>query len=437
MLIPNLDWESKSDRKEFDDILQKYSFDSFHSAKYAIEAQSFYEDLSLRGDAAIVEYLRKYSHSEYTEDTICVDPNKILEAKHKLNDKVIKAFSRAIENITKYQKHIMPTEITPVDIHGGKLGLRHNPVDSVGLAVPGGSGSYPSSVIMLAVPAQVAGVNSLCVATPPRMLTSRKSPLEVDSTVLGICGLLGIDRVYRIGGLALMALSLGTDKIEKVHMIAGPSNIYGQQAKRQIFGFSGIDGLYGPSEIVIFADDTANHDWIASDLIAQAEHNPGKAILFSTYEHVIQSVYESIKKMIPERKRYAEIKQVLKESCALVQIPKMEVGVDLINRIAPEHLTLALKDYNNVLKEIRHAGAIFLGDRSPVASGDYWAGPSHCLPTGGTAKFTSGCSVYTFLKRTSIEYYPSGLSAQAIEDIQLMANVEGFEGHANSIKLRK
>ena len=394
----------------------------------------FIEDLTARGDGAIVDYLRQHTRSDYSEEAIRVTSEALAVAGAALEPQVAAAAQRAADNVRAYQIHVMPADPPPLRRHGAELGLRHTPVASAGLSVPGGAGAYPSTVIMLAVPAQVAGVAHLAVATPPR---ATGPEVEIDRTVLGVCHLLGIDTVYRIGGFALAALALGTERVERVETIAGPSNVYGQEAKRRLFGTVGIDGLYGPSEIVVLADASAHPTWIAADLLAQAEHDPGTAILVAVERAVIDRVAAELVRLLAGRTRRAALERALAENCALVQVADLPAAYALIDRIAPEHLTLAVADPHAALAAVRHAGAVFLGDRSPVASGDYWAGPSHCLPTGRTARFSSGCSVYTFLKRTSIEAYPNGLPQQAFDDIELLAGMEGFEAHAHSVRLRR
>jgi histidinol dehydrogenase len=432
--IPVLDWTVAGDRGRLEEILARYAATSWGQGEVAEQLDRFVDDLRARGDGAIVDYLRRHTRPDYTEAAIRVAPEELAAAGAALDPRVAAALQRAADNVHAYQAHIMPADPPPLRRHGAELGLRHTPVASAGLSVPGGAGAYPSTVIMLAVPAQVAGVGRLAVATPPR---ATGSEVEIDATVLGLCHLLGIDTVYRIGGFALAALALGTERVAPVEMIAGPSNIYGQQAKRKLFGTVGVDGLYGPSEIVVLADDSAQPAWVAADLLAQAEHDPGTAILVAVERAVIERVVAELDRLLAGRARRAVLERALAENCALVQVPDLPAAHALIDRIAPEHLTLAVADPRAALDEVRHAGAVFLGDRSPVASGDYWAGPSHCLPTGRTARFSSGCSVYTFLKRTSIEAYPNGLPPQAFDDIELLAGIEGFEAHAHSVHLRR
>ena len=429
-----LDWTRPADRARLQAIADRYAARSWVGGELAADMGRFMDDLRARGDAAVVDYLCRHTRGDYSEDAIRVAPETIAAAGAALDPAAAAAFRRAADNVRAYQVHVKPVDPVPLRRHGAELGLRHTPVASAGLSVPGGAGAYPSTLVMLAVPAQVAGVPRLAVATPPR---STGETVEIDPTVLGVCHLLGIDTVYRIGGFALAALAVGTERIAPVEMLAGPSNVYGQEAKRQLFGVVGIDGLYGPSEIVVLADDAAHPAWVAADLLAQAEHDPGTAILVAVERSVVEAVAAALQELLAGRARREALERALQTNCALVQVPDRATACELIDRLAPEHLTLAVRDPQAVLDQVQHAGAVFVGDLSPVASGDYWAGPSHCLPTGGTARFTSGCSVYTFLKRTSIEAYPYGLTRQAFDDIELLAGLEGFEAHRHSVHLRR
>jgi len=429
-----LDWTKAADRDRLQLVIDRYAARSWAGGEPAAAMARFLDDLRQRGDGAVVDYLRRHTRADYSAQAIRVEPDTIAAAGAALDPAVAAALRRAADNVRAYQTHVMPVDPPPLHRHGAELGLRHTPVPSAGLSVPGGAGAYPSTLLMLAVPAQVAGVPRLAVATPPR---AAGAEVEIDATVLGLCHLLGIDTVYRIGGFALAALAVGTERIAPVEMLAGPSNIYGQEAKRQLFGLVGVDGLYGPSEIVVLADDSARPAWVAADLLAQAEHDPGTAILVAVERGVVETVAAALQELLAGRARRGALERALRASCALVQVPDRAAACELIDRIAPEHLTLAVRDPQAALAQVRHAGAVFLGDRSPVASGDYWAGPSHCLPTGATARFSSGCSVYTFLKRTSVEAYPHGLPRQAFDDIELLAQLEGFEAHRHSVRLRR
>lgn len=429
-----LDWTRPADRERLQRVIDRYAARSWAGGEPADAMARFLEELRRRGDGAVVDYLRRHTRADYSAAAIRVAPATIAAAGAALDPAVAAALRRAAVNVRAYQRHVMPVDPPPLRLRGAELGLRHTPVPSAGLSVPGGAGAYPSTLLMLAVPAQVAGVPRLAVATPPR---PAGADVEIDPTVLGTCHLLGIDTVYRIGGFALAALAVGTEQIAPVEVIAGPSNVYGQEAKRQLYGLVGIDGLYGPSEIVVLADDSARPEWVAADLLAQAEHDPGTAILVAVERGVVEAVAAALQELLTGRARRAALERALRTSCALVRAPDRATACELIDRIAPEHLTLAVRDPQAALAEVTHAGAVFLGDRTPVASGDYWAGPSHCLPTGGTARFSSGCSAYTFLKRTSVETYPHGLPRQAFDDIELLAGLEGFEAHRHSVRLRR
>ena len=257
--------------------------------------------------------------------------------------------------------------------------------------------------------------------------------------MLATAKMLGIERVYRIGGAqGIAAMAYGTDRVEKVDLIAGPGNVYVQLAKSRLGGVCGTDGgFYGPSEIVTIADDTANPAWIAADLIAQAEHDPGKCFLVSWKPELIEAVLVQIAEQMKDRTRAEAITKALKSDSCAVLAPDRDAAVDVANQIACEHVSLAVKDPEAMLDDIRFGGEVFLGHQTPVAAGDYHAGPSHCLPTGTTARYSSGVSVYTFLKRTGTVAYPKkGMKKQTIADIARMAEAEGLDGHAASATVR-
>ena len=335
----------------------------------------------------------------------------------------------------------MPANPPTLEHDGAELGMRFTPMRRVGLAVPGGRAAYPSTVIMTAVPAQVAGVDELAVVCPPptaRADADPSHPTDVSPLVRATCHRLGIDEVYRIGGAqAIAALAFGTESVAPVDFIAGPGNAFVQQAKRQVFGTVGVDGFYGPSEVVILADDSADPAMIAADLLAQAEHDPGCCFLISPDPAVIDRINQQVQAQLPRRQRRHVIEQALAEWSAAVIAADMAEALALVDELAAEHVTLAVDQPQTALEQLRHGGAWFLGHRTPVASGDYYAGPSHCLPTGTTARFTSGISVYTFLKRSSVEHYPGGPPGQAIDHIAALAEAEGLEAHAASVRARR
>jgi histidinol dehydrogenase len=331
----------------------------------------------------------------------------------------------------------MPEAPQPI-VHGGaEMGLRFTPVDSAGLAVPGGKAAYPSSVIMLAIPAIVAGVKRLCVVTPPPTHSGSGPAEDVQPLVLAACKLAGVRNVYRIGGAqAMAALAFGTESVQPVDMIVGPGNTYVQLAKAQLSGITGTDGFYGPSEILTIADETADVRRVAADLLAQAEHDPGRCFLVSWRADVLTKVTEEIGRQLAVRKRADALRKALLEDSCAVLVRDVEEAAEVANRIACEHVSLAVSDPDALLPLVRHAGEILLGDATPMAAGDYWAGPSHCLPTGTTARFTSGLSPYTFLKRVGTIRYRNGFPKAAREAVARLAEAEGLDGHAESARVR-
>jgi histidinol dehydrogenase len=354
---------------------------------------------------------------------------------------LLDAIRTAIEQVREYQQHVMPKPTDPVTIGGAELGLRFSPVDSVGLCVPGGTAVLFSTLIMLAVPAIVAGVDpkriSIAHPLPNRRAGETEIASDISPIVLAAAHMLGIDKVYRVGGAeGVAAFACGTDTIKPVDFIAGPGNVYSQLAKAQVNGTVGIDGFYGPSEIVTIADDSADPVRIAADLIAQAEHDPGKCFLLVWSRDVLDKIVAEVNNQIGDRNRREAIVRALEnESCAVL-VKDINEAAEVANRFAAEHVNLAVADTDALLEKVRHAGEVFLGDTTPVAAGDYYAGPSHCLPTGTTARFTSGISVYTFLKRTGTVAYRNGMPAKAIDHIARMAEAEGLDGHAHSARVR-
>ena len=428
-----LDLRSATDRAALDELLAARPSAAARSGEVAEMVAELLDAIVAEGDDAVVRYMRQFSHPAYTADDLVVPQAALAAAVDGIEPALRAALERAVDNVRAYQQHIRPQVPPPLSLAGAEVGLRFTPVASAGLLVPGGSGAYPSTLIMLAVPAQEAGVDTLAVATPPRPGGDRP---EVDATVLAVCRMLGIEMVYRIGGAAVGAMALGTGHIRPVEMLAGPGNVYSQQAKRQLYGQVGVDGLYGPSEVMLWVDETANPEWVAADVLAQAEHDPGSALVVASDDAVLEAVASAIVAQSAGRQRRDAIAGALAQWCALLRVADAEQARATIDRVAPEHLTIACRGGEQEVARIRHAGAIFVGDQTPVASGDYLAGPSHCLPTGGTARFESGCSVYTFCKRTSLERYPAGLPAQAIDDIVTISSAEGFEAHAHSARVR-
>jgi histidinol dehydrogenase len=433
-----LQFDSPADRRDLAVLVDRLRAQVTAGGEVAQAVAAIVEDVRLNGDDALVKHMRRWTHPDFTADMIRVTEAEMAAAEKTLDSPVRTALRRAIDHVREYQQHVKPADPPTVVIDGAELGMRFTPIPRVGLHVPGGKAAYPSSVIMLAVPAQVAGVKRLALVSPPPTVSAGSAPGDISPLVLGVCHMLQLPRVYRIGGAqAIAALTYGTASVDPVDFIAGPGNAYTQQAKRQLFGHIGIDGLFGPSEVVILADESANPAWVAADLIAQAEHDPGCCFLISTSRTVIDTIIAEIGKQLPQRRRRAAIEPALRDWSAAVVVPSLDAAYELIDTLAAEHVTLAVKDPHAILKHVSSGGAWFLGDGTPVASGDYYAGPSHCLPTGTTARFTSGLSVYTFLKRSSLERYPARPSDQAIADIAALAEAEGLDGHAESVRIRK
>jgi len=387
-------------------------------------------DVARSGDDAIVASARKFDDPDFTADQIRVKPEEMAAAHERIPAEQRSALQRSIAQVREYQKHIVPHDPEPLQRPGVELGLRYTPLDSAGCYFPGGKAAYPSSLIMLAVPAQVAGVKRVVVCTPP-------SKYGKSDLVLAACHELELTDVYRAGGAAaIAAMAFGTRTIPTVDKIVGPGNRYVQLAKRSLAGVVGIDGFLGPSEIVVLADDSANPAFIAADLIAQAEHDPGSCFLLTDSEKLAAAVTAEIEKQVAALSRIPALQKSLVNDSAILVSDSWDELLDWGNAFACEHVNIQTKDDNAILAKLRHGGAIFVGPYSPVAAGDYIAGPSHCLPTNTTARFSSGISAIEFMKRASIERYDrEGLEADA-QGIITLAHAEGLDGHAASVAVR-
>ncbi len=397
------------------------------------------DDVREHGDEAVVKYMRQWTDPAFTAARIRVEPSEMKAALDAIDPAMRQVLEKSIDHVRTYQSHIMPKDPPVITIDGAELGLRWTPIDRVGLAVPGGKAAYPSSVIMLAVPALAAGVkpDDIAIVTPPPTRHGNEPAGDITPLVLATCALVGINRVYRIGGAqAMAALAHGTQSVEPVDFIAGPGNSYTQLAKQQLMGRVGIDGFYGPSEIVILSDATPNPTRIALDLLAQAEHDPGRCIFVCWSRNMIDAVNAQIQVLWPQRARKEAIADSFEKWSAALLVKDEAMAIDVVNLLAAEHVNVAVPNVDQVMKKLRHAGAYFLRDESPVAAGDYYAGPSHSLPTGTTARFTSGVSVYTFLKRSSTVWYRNGMSLATTEAIARFAEAEGLGAHAESARAR-
>ncbi len=388
-------------------------------------------DVRTRGDEAVVALTNRFDKAGITPETIRFRPEEIADAGATVPANVIAALQTAHDRIRAHHEKQKPADHVYTDALGVTLGSRWTPVDAVGIYVPGGLASYPSSVLMNAVPAKVAGVERIAMVVP--------TPNgEINPTVLAAARIAGVTEIYRIGGAqAVAALAYGTASIPRVDKVVGPGNAYVATAKRQVFGQVGIDMIAGPSEVLVIADSSANPAWIAADLIAQAEHGGGaQSILVTTDPRIADAVDAEMDRQLALLPKQAIARDGWDEFGAIITVSSLEEAADLANRIASEHVELALDDPQALLPAIRHAGAIFLGHHTPEAIGDYVGGSNHVLPTARSARFASGLGVLDFMKRTSIlGCTPSSLSALA-EPAVTIAGVEGLDGHGRSISIR-
>ncbi|MEX2517089.1 MAG: histidinol dehydrogenase [Gammaproteobacteria bacterium] len=385
-----------------------------------------------RGDAAVVEYTNRFDRRDATVNDLVIAPEQLTAALADLPANLRTALEDAAARIRRYHERQVQESWRYTDADGIELGQQVTALDRVGVYVPGGKAAYPSSVLMNVIPARVAGVAEVVMVVP--------APAgELNPIVLAAAAIAGVDHAYSIGGAqAVAALAYGTDLIPRVDKIVGPGNAYVATAKRMVFGRVGIDMIAGPSEVTVVADSTANPDWVAMDLFAQAEHDElASSILITTEAAVADQVAASIEKLLPTMERADIIRAALAANGALIVVPDWSAAAALVNRIAPEHLELSLADPEPVLKQIRHAGAIFLGYHSAEAMGDYCAGPNHVLPTARTARFSSPLGVYDFQKRSSLIGCSASGAAILARTASVLARGEGLTAHARAAEYRQ
>ena len=388
-------------------------------------------EVRARGDAALVELTARFDRFELTPDRLRLKDGEVAGAAAKCSAETVAALEFAARRIEDYHRRQMPAPIDYRDAAGVRLGERWTPVDSAGLYVPGGTAAYPSSVLMNAVPARVAGVGRVAMAMPTP--DGALSP-----AVLAAARIAGVDEIYRIGGAqAIAALAFGTATVAAVDKIVGPGNAYVAAAKRRVFGVVGIDMIAGPSEIVVVADADNDPDWIAADLLAQSEHDEAAQAILITDDGVFaDAVADAVERHLAGLERAAIARASWHANGAVVRVERLDDAAALVDRLAPEHLELAIADPDALASRVRHAGAILLGRHTPEAIGDYVAGPNHVLPTARGARFSSGLSVVDFLKRTTFVGCGSeGLAALGPAAVTL-ATAEGLGAHALSVRLR-
>ena len=389
------------------------------------------EDVARRGDAALIDYTRRFDKVDLGRCGIRLSCREITEGAAAAPADTVAALRLAAERIDSFHRRQLPAEIDYIDALGVRLAARWRPIEAAGLYVPGGTAAYPSSVLMNAIPAKVAGVERLVMTVPTP--GGALNPL-----VLAAAQLLGIDEIYRIGGAqAVAALAYGTATIAPVDKIVGPGNAYVAAAKRRVFGRVGIDMIAGPSEILIVADVDNDPAWIAADLLSQAEHDSAaQAILITDNDGFADAVAAAVERHLTRLPRAEIARASWQDHGAILIIEDWRQAPELIDRVAPEHLELALDNADELAAAVRHAGAIFLGRWTPEAIGDYIAGPNHVLPTSGSARFASGLGVGDFLKRTSlVRCDQASLAALAPAAIRL-AEAEGLDAHALSLSIR-
>lgn len=385
-------------------------------------------DVRARGDDALFEYTKKYDKQGINADNILVTEAEIDKAYKDIPDELLCSLRRAIANVRKYQTRLKDSFCKDDRLIDG-VGYIVRPVQSAGLYVPGGKAAYPSSVYMTAVPAAVAGVQDISIVTP---FGNGLNPL-----LLAAARECGVNRIYKVGGAqSIAALAYGTRSVRKVDIICGPGNIYVTAAKKLVFGACGIDMLAGPSEILIIADESADPDYIAADLLSQAEHDErARAILVTTSEEVAHAVSERVDNRLETLIRSETAAQAIRDSF-IICADSLQACIDISNAAAPEHLELLVRDPSSCLSRITSAGAVFVGKFSPEPLGDYFAGPSHVLPTGGTARFFSPLSAETFLRKISLINYTEQELMRAKDDIIRIAGCEGLTAHAGSAAIR-
>jgi histidinol dehydrogenase len=389
------------------------------------------DDVRRRGDAALIEYTSRFDGVQLAPQELRAGPESLEISAAKVDQRVVEALRRAIHNVREFHERQLERSW---ELHPDPeimLGQRVQPIDSVGLYVPGGTAAYPSSVVMNVVPAQVAGVRRIVVTTPPKSLAENPA-------VAAALKELGVTEIYSVGGAqAIGALAYGTETIPSVDKIAGPGNQFVAAAKQLVFGVVGIDSIAGPTELVIIADDTARVEFVAADLLAQAEHGEDSAaVLVTTSPHLAEAVVREIGLQVHSLPRADIIRRSCEKNGVIMIADSLDEACDLVNQLAPEHVQVMTSNADRDAQKIIHAGAILIGSHTPTAVGDYFAGPNHVLPTGGTARFSSPLGVNDFMKRTNVIRYSEVALRAAAESIATLATIEGLSAHAHSATIR-
>jgi histidinol dehydrogenase len=388
-------------------------------------------DVRVRGLEALLYYTEKLDGARLDSTTLRVAPRELAEAHKAAEPAFLQTLRRVRHNILNFQLGLLHSDAVLTVPGSHELRLRYRPVNRVGVCIPGGAAAYPSTLLMTVIPAQAAGVPEIAVVMPPTPSGAYNRDL------LATCYELGVREVYRVGGAqAVAALAFGVEGLPGVDMIVGPGNIFVTLAKKHVFGQVAIDCLAGPSEVVVLADETACAAFVAADLLAQAEHDPATSILITWHEPLIQETLAALARQLKTLPRAVQARTSLERFGAVVQARTEDEAVEWTNRIGPEHLHIQTHDPEATCSLIENAGAIFLGPYSPVALGDYAAGPSHVLPTSGTARFASGLTANDFLRRSSVLHYSRAGMEKLAPDVRLLAAKEGLTAHAASVEVR-
>ena len=396
----------------------------------AQEVRAILEQVKTRGDAALKEYTKTFDGAELS--TIEVDAWTVDEGFRRADPVLVEILYRAAERISAFHQNQLRSGFQTSGERGIILGQKVLPLERVGLYVPGGTAAYPSSVLMNAIPAKLAGVKELCMVTPPG------KDGKIAPNILAAARICGVDRVFRVGGAqAVAALAYGTESIPRVDKIVGPGNRFVAEAKRQVFGKVGIDMVAGPSEILVIADGASNPQHVAADLLSQAEHDTAAAaVLITDSAPLAEAVQKAIEAQLPALKREEIARASIDGNGKIIVTESLDSAIRIANEIAPEHLELCVEDPFRCLNDVKNAGSIFLGRSCPEALGDYFAGPNHTLPTGGTARFSSPLSVDDFIKKSQYIYYTPEALSVARESVSNFAKKEGLTGHARSVDIR-
>ena len=391
-------------------------------------------DVRQRGLAAVLEYTEKLDRKKLTLDSMRVSAEELREAHAAADPKFLRTIRTICGNISEFQSRILHEDVRLIRQDGTsrvELRQRYLPLKRVGICVPGGAAAYPSTVLMTAVPAKTAGVKEIAVVVPPTEFGG------FNQSLLATCAEVGITEVYRIGGAqAVAAMAYGVEGLPRVDKIVGPGNLFVALAKQHVFGEVDIDSIAGPSEVILLADDSADPKYVAADLISQAEHSPGSGVLITWHAPLIDAVKTELSLQLEKLPRGDLALASLNDYGALILAKDAVQAAELTDLMAPEHLHISTRDPEQMLDRIQNAGAIFLGHFTPVAVGDYFAGPSHVLPTGGTARFANGLCANDFLKRSSVIWYNQDALEEAADDIRRLAAVEGLTAHSASVDVR-